>query len=103
MLAMIQEAASATPLAMYVVAGTLVVVAMLKRNADRVPSVLRNPKIAAWVVGIGLHFLMKKLGLGAGEIDLSADATAGAMEALLAQVLYKHGAGDVLRSVGLDE
>ena len=95
-------AASAIPMAVWVVAGTLVSVSMLKKSGKTLPVIGDNPKYAAWAAGIALHFAMRYLGLGDGDIVFATDAVAGAMEALTAQVLFKHGAGDLLKSLGLD-
>jgi len=106
MLAVIQEAAAgglnAVPLAVWVVAGTLVATALLKRKGVKLPMIGDNPKWMAWAAGLALHFAFRALGLGDGDIVFAADAVEGAMEALTAQVLYKHGAKDVLAALSIE-
>ena len=102
MLGLIQEASETIPMAVWVVAGTLVSVSMLKKSGKTLPIVGKNMKYAAWAAGILLHFAMRLLGLGEGDIVWASDAVAGAMEALTAQVLFKHGAGDLLKSLGFE-
>ena len=102
MLGLIQEATETIPMAVWVVAATLIGVSMLKKSGKALPIVGTNMKYAAWAAGMLLHFAMRLLGLGDGDIVWATDAVSGAMEALMAQVLYKHGAGDLLKSLGFE-
>ena len=106
MLAVIQEVSSSglasMPMAVWVVAGTLVATAMLKKSGASLPIIGDNPKYAAWAAGILLHFAMRVLGLGDGDIQAASDLVAGAMSALTAQVIYKHGGGDILKALKID-